>query len=132
LQIQVPFNIGFPSHRDIDRAVHEPMKLIIPRITDSTKPKDLRAFANQVLEKIFRLPFSATPRIVSCRVVLATDRMGVTQRHGLITVTPDDAAMRIIRKLNGTSLDGKRVGVKRCDPRTDDAQRTARGGFPRS
>jgi hypothetical protein len=30
-QIPVPFDIGFPSHRDIDRAVHEPMKLILPK-----------------------------------------------------------------------------------------------------
>ena len=92
------------------------MKLIIPRITDSTSAKDLREFANQVLEKIFRLPFSGTPRIVSCRVVFVTDRSGVNQRHGLINVTPDDAALRIIRKLNGKYLNGKRVGVKRYDP----------------
>ena len=91
------------------------MKLIVPRITDATRPKDLRAFANQVLEKIFRLPFSATPVIVGCRVVFITDRAGETQRHGLITVTPDDAGLRIIRKLNGTYLKGKRVGVKRYE-----------------
>jgi RNA recognition motif-containing protein len=92
------------------------MKLIIPRITDSTSARDLRAFANQVLEKIFRLPFSATPRILSCSVVFVTDRSGVSQRHGLINVTSDDAALRIIRKLNGKYLKGKRVGVKRYDP----------------
>mgnify|MGYP001603649340 CR=1 FL=1 len=98
------------------------MKLIVPRITDSTRPKDLRSFANQVLEKIFRLPFSAMPRIVGCRVVIVTDRAGVAQRHGLITVTPDDAGLRIIGKLNGTYLMGKRVGVRRYE-RSD-------GGFP--
>jgi hypothetical protein len=96
------------------------MKLIIPRITDSTTPKDLRAFANRVLEKIFRLPFSAQPRIVACRVLSVTDRAGVTQRHGMISVTPDDAALRIVRKLNGTYLKGKRVGVKRYDPAAED------------
>jgi hypothetical protein len=40
----------------------------------------------------------------------------VTQRHGIINVTPDDAAMSIIRKLNGKYLNEKRVGVKRYDP----------------
>jgi len=39
----------------------------------------------------------------------------VTQRHGIINVTPDDAAMRIIQKLNGKYLNEKRVGVKRYD-----------------
>jgi len=96
------------------------MKLIVPRITDSIRPKDLRAFANQILEKLFRLPFSATPRIVGCRVIFVTDRAGMTQRHGLITVTPDDAGMRIVRKLNGAFLNGKRVAVKRYESANGD------------
>ena len=88
------------------------MKLLIPRITDSTKRKDLRDFANRVLEKLFRLPFSAQPRIVSFQILTISDSTGVTQRHGLIDVTPDDAARRVIRKLNGAYLKEKRVGVK--------------------
>ncbi len=88
------------------------MNLIIPRITEATTRKDLRNFANKVLEKWFRLPFSAQPRIVSCRILLIPDTMGVIQRHGLINVTPDDAALKIIRKLHGKFLKGKLVGVK--------------------
>ena len=91
------------------------MNLVIPRITDSTRRNDLRDFVNTVLEKWFRLPFSAQPRIVSCRILSITDRVGVTERHGLVNVTPDDAALRIIRKLNGAYLKGKRVGVKQYD-----------------
>lgn len=88
------------------------MNLLIPRITDSTKRGDLRDFVNRVLEKWLRLPFSARPQIVSCRILSTTDTVGVTERHGLISVTPDDAALKIIRKLNGEYLKGKRVGVK--------------------
>ena len=88
------------------------MKLLIPRITDSTTRKDLRDFINRVLEKWFRLPFSAPPQIVSCGILSDTNNIGLTQRSGLINVTPDDAALRIIRKLNGEYLKGKRVGVK--------------------
>ena len=91
------------------------MNIIIPRITEKTNRKELRSFINRVLEKWFRLPFSAHPRIVRCRIISVDDRMGVTQRHGIINVTPDDAALRIIRKLNGEHLNGKRVGVKRYD-----------------
>jgi len=94
------------------------MNLLIQRITDSTKRKDLRDFADRVLEKVFRLPFSAQPRVVSCRILSISDSMGVTQRHGLIDVTPDDAALRIIRKLNGAYLKEKRVGVTRYDRAT--------------
>ena len=91
------------------------MNVIIPRITEKTNRKDLRSFVNRVLEKWFRLPFSAHPRIARCRIISVADNMGVTQRHGIINVTPDDAALRIIRKLNGKHLNGKRVGVKRHD-----------------
>ena len=91
------------------------MNIIIPRITGKTNRKDLRNFVNRVLEKWFRLPFSAHPQIVRCRILSVTDNAGVTQRHGIINVTPDDAAMRIIQKLNGKYLNEKRVGVKRYD-----------------
>jgi hypothetical protein len=88
------------------------MKLLIPRITDSITRRDIRDFINRVLEKWFRLPFSAPPKIVSCGILSDTNNMGVIQRSGLINVTPDDAALRIIQKLNGEYLKGKRVGVK--------------------
>ena len=91
------------------------MNIIIPGITEKTNRKELTSFINRVLEKWFRLPFSAHPRIVRCRIISVDDRTGVTQRHGIINVTPDDAALRIIRKLNGQHLNGKRVGVKRYD-----------------
>ena len=91
------------------------MKILIPRITDVTTRKDLREFANRVLEKWLRMPFSDHPMIVSCRILSVSDSVGMIQRHGLIEVTPDDAAVRVIRKLNGAVLRGKRVGVKRFD-----------------
>jgi len=89
------------------------MQLIVPRITDATRRKDLKEFVNQVLEKWFRMPFSASPRIVSCRILSISDSMGAIERHGLVDITPDDAALRVIKKLNGAYLKAKRVGVKK-------------------
>jgi hypothetical protein len=91
------------------------LKILVPRITDTTKRKDLLEFANRVLQKWFRLPFSDHPKITSCRVLSISDSMGATSRHGLLDVSPDDAAVRVIRKLNGAFLCGKRVGVKHYD-----------------
>ena len=91
------------------------MNIIIPGITEKTNRKELTSFINRVLEKWFRLPFYAHPKIVRCRIISVDDSTGVTQHHGIINVTPDDAALRIIRKLNGKYLNGKRVGVKRHD-----------------
>ncbi len=69
------------------------MIVIIPRITASTTRKDLRTFVGQFLDKRLRLPFSAKPQIVACNILSITNGYGVTQRHGLINVTPDDAAL---------------------------------------
>jgi hypothetical protein len=91
------------------------MKHLVPRITDATTRTDLREFANRVIESWFRLPFSDRPKIVVCRILSIVDLNGIEQRHGLLDVTPDDAAIKIIRKLNGAFLRGKRVGVKRYD-----------------
>jgi hypothetical protein len=91
------------------------MKLLVPRITDATTRKDLREFANRVVGSWFRWPFSERPKIVSCRILSIPDSIGIEQRHGLLDVTPDDVAIKIIRKLNGAFLRGKRVGVKRYD-----------------
>ena len=91
------------------------MVLIIHRITKSTTRRDLRDFVETLLGRLFRLPFSEHPRIVSYRILSITDRVGVTERHGLVNVTPDDAALRVIRKLDGAILNKKRVSVKQYD-----------------
>ncbi len=87
------------------------MKILLLRISDATTQTDMRNFVNRVLKNWLRLPFSSQATIVSCRIVSVTNSLGVTQRHGLINVTPDDAAQKIIHKLNGEYLKGKRVGV---------------------
>jgi hypothetical protein len=87
------------------------MKILVPRITNATTQNDLREFANRVLHKWLRWPFSEHPVIVSCQILLIKDSVGVTERHGLLEVKPDDAALKVIRKLNGGYLRGKRVGV---------------------
>lgn len=91
------------------------MKIIIPRVSDATTQRAMRSFINTALQAWFRLPFSSPPTIVSCRIIAITNRAGTKQRHGVINVIPDDAARRIIRKLNGERLMGKRVAVTQFD-----------------
>jgi hypothetical protein len=71
----------------------------------------MRDFVNRGFVKWFRLPFTVQPKIVSCKIISSTNSMGVCQRHGVINILPDNAGVRIIRKLNGEYLRGKRVGV---------------------
>ena len=91
------------------------MKILVPRITEATTRGDLQKFANRVLEKWIRMPFSDHPKIISCQILSIPDFVGMKQRHGLLEVMPDDAAVRIIHKLNGAFLCGKRVAVKQYD-----------------
>jgi len=97
------------------------MVIIIPRIPRPTTRRDLRDFVETVLVKWLRIPFSVHPKVVSCRILSATTRSGAVERHGLITVTPDHAARKVINKLNGASLNGQRVGVKPYDPGIEEA-----------
>jgi len=92
------------------------MNLIIRTISKSTSRKDLKEFVNKVLKNWFRLPFSARPTIVSCGILSVNDFTGGMHRHGVVDVTPDDAALKVIRKLNGELLKGKRVAVKQYRP----------------
>jgi len=101
------------------------VKILIPRITEATTRKDLHEFANRILHKWFRLPFTEHPQVIACRILSIQDSMGVVLRHGILDVTPDDAAMRVIRRLNGACLCGKRVGVKRYDATASAAIRQA-------
>ena len=87
------------------------MKLLVPRVTDATTKKDLRECAHRVLEAWLHLLFSGRPESISCRIVPIRDSMGTKQRHGFLDVTPDDAAVKLIRKLSGAFLRAKRVGV---------------------
>ena len=91
------------------------MKILIPRINDATTRRDIREFANRIIDRRFRLPFTVRPKIISCHILSISDAMGVKLRHGLLDVRPDNAAAKIIRKLNGAFLRGKRVGVKHYD-----------------
>jgi hypothetical protein len=88
------------------------MKLLIPGIAKTTTRSDIRDFVNRGFVKWFRLPFTPQPKIVSCKIISNTNSIGVIQRHGIINVLPDDVAAKIIRRLNGEYLSGKRVGVK--------------------
>ncbi|MEJ2592832.1 MAG: hypothetical protein P8178_15815 [Candidatus Thiodiazotropha sp.] len=73
----------------------------------------MKDFVRGVMGKWFRLPFSAQPIMISCRILSVRNESGLVLRHGLVNVMPDVAALRVIRKLNGKCLDGKRVCVER-------------------
>ena len=89
------------------------MQILIAQISRSTTRRNMKDFVHRVMGQWFRLPFSAQPIMISCRIMSIRNEAGFALRHGLINVMPDDAALRVIRKLNGKCLGGKRVSVER-------------------
>ena len=89
------------------------MQILIAQISRSTSRRNMKDFVYGVMGQWFRLPFSAQPIMISCRILSIRREAGFSLRCGLINVVPDHAALRVIRKLNGKYLGGKRVSVAR-------------------
>ena len=89
------------------------MQILIAQISRSTSRRNMKDFVYGVMGQWFRLPFSAQPIMISCRILSIRKEAGFSSRYGLINVVPDHAALRVIRKLNGKYLGGKRVSVER-------------------
>lgn len=112
----------------------ENMKIFIPRLPSHTSQKDLWNFVNAGMGSRFRLPFLVKQsQICSCEILWIKDRQGVAEHHGLVNITPETEAIKVIRRLNGKPINGKPVivrryferGQKRSSTVTDDRRRTS-------
>ncbi len=88
------------------------MKLIILRVPKKTTPTDVKRFVREGIRTRIPIPFTNQPRVVSAEVVVIRDDRGRADYHGMVTVLPDSSARRLIRKLNGMDLNGKKVMVR--------------------
>lgn len=61
----------------------------------------------------FRLPFlGKQPQIHSCEIIEIKALRGVADRHGLVSITPEKEALKVIRRLNGKQINGKPIIVR--------------------
>ena len=89
------------------------MRVFVRRIPPGTTRKDLIRFVDGALSGRFRLPLLPAPEIRSCKIMEIHDLdIGTTERHGLLSVLPDKAARKVIRRLNGRALNRKKVLVR--------------------
>jgi RNA recognition motif-containing protein len=102
------------------------VKLLIRNLPARTQRKELRrlvseAFKQSLLTQLFT---REEPEILSCDRFRAIDpRNGDTEYWCILVVRPEAAAERVIKRLHGQSIAGRRVVVKQYIDRCGDDRR---------
>ncbi len=99
------------------------MKIFLPRVPNTVTPNDLRAFSANILESKFHMPFTDHPNILSCDILRIKDvQLGLTERHGIISIRPDSAGQWLIRKIKNRRLHNKLIYARQYYIRGDNRQ----------
>ena len=81
--------------------------------------KELRGFVQAAVRGVRDRPTLLKATVGNCSIVRITDPAnGVSELHGLVEVQPAAAGMRAIEHLNGNTLKGVAVEVRRYHPRS--------------
>ncbi len=90
------------------------MNIFIREIPDILTGRDLQRLVNQILKPRWRLPFQRRDIVRECRIIRISDKgSNAVESHGLVRVTNSKTGQEIIRKLNGSSLLGRRIEVRK-------------------
>ncbi len=106
------------------------MQIFIRKLPRGVNRKNLRAFVESALEWRFPLPFRTRGEVRDCRIIVIHDHStGEMDRHGIVSVHPEKAAEQVIKRLNRSRLQGRRVQLhqyfsrKHGSPRDTDERR---------
>ncbi|MEI6414704.1 MAG: hypothetical protein WCP34_10665 [Pseudomonadota bacterium] len=78
------------------------MKIFVQRIPEDTSEQALTRFVLEPFSKRSLFSFGAKPEVLSCEIIRVTDLdSNQVEYHGILRVSPDDAAAKVIKKLNG-------------------------------
>ncbi len=85
------------------------MIIVLKKIAKTTKKYEIEAFIEPAL-KGGLLKSSGYIESISIRVVKDT-KLDILEYYGLVKISPDSAAKRVIKKLSGKELNGQQIGV---------------------
>lgn len=112
---------------------HNVMVIILKNITETTKHQDIASFIEPEVKGGI---FAPKGRIISVSILTYKDiKKNGNLYHGLIEITPDPVAERVITKLNEKILNGKQTEITRYhfrnsnDRRRNDSLRASRRDF---
>ena len=92
------------------------MHIILVRIPPDTTPYDIAHFLDNALKGSL---FARKGIIEKIEIqILQDNRTNTMEYHGLVTIEPDTAAQRVIKKLNRKAFNGKHIAVREYHIRT--------------
>ena len=95
------------------------MKIFIRKIPEDTKSSELERLLMPFLKKGLVYPFRANGKITRKSVIVQVDeQQNVIAHHGLVTVEPDIAAKRMLKRMHRTTIKGRRVIVREFNERS--------------
>ncbi len=107
------------------------MIVFVRRIPADLTRRELEALVAEVITPRFAwLPFGVKGEVVKCEIIRIREKeTGAMERHGLVTIRPDEAALKVIKRLNHTRINGKLVEVREYKVRAyqRDRRRTEEG-----
>ena len=95
------------------------MKVFFRNIPEHTKPNELARFVTPFLKKSFINPFKAKGQVIRHNVVAQTDReKNVVRHHGLVTIEPDAAGARMLKRIRRMPFNGRKIIIREFVDRT--------------
>ncbi len=90
------------------------MNIFIKAIPDILTGRDLHRLVNQILKPRWRLPFQRRNLVRECKIIrIAAKGSKTVETHGLVRVANPKTGLDIIKKLDGSSLLGRRIEVRK-------------------
>jgi RNA recognition motif-containing protein len=95
------------------------MMLFLRGLPEDVTQKELRAFVQEAVRPRHKRSFSLKAAVSNCTILRITDQTnGATEHHGLVEIHPAKAAIGAIETLNGKTLKGASIEVRRYHHRT--------------
>lgn len=95
------------------------MKILFRNIPEDTKPEELARFVSPFLKTSFINPFKAKGEMIRHAIVAQTDRdNNVICHHGLITIEPDAAGARLLKRIRRIPFKGRKIIIREFVDRT--------------
>jgi len=104
------------------------MMLFIRRIPTDLSRRELEKIVREALKPKVWWPFGPPGTLTRCEVLAIFDKdTGDRERHGLVSIVPQRAAWRVIKRLNRSKMKGKMVEVRPYVKRMYQRDRRIRG-----
>lgn len=95
------------------------MKLLIPHVPPAITRQELLSVVQGALKPKWFMPFRDSGTVAKCKLIRILDvDTGAIEFHGLIDIYPEKKAEKTIKRLNGKTVNGYQLSVRKWVDRT--------------